>query len=46
MVVSEQVLSFTHEIADRFLIMERGELVYEATKHDVDESRIHSYLTV
>jgi urea transport system ATP-binding protein len=46
MVVSEQVLSFTHEIADRFLIMERGELVYEAAKHDVDESRIHSYLTV
>jgi urea transport system ATP-binding protein len=46
MVVSEQVLSFTHEIADRFLIMERGEFVYEATKHDVDESRIHSYLTI
>ena len=46
MVVSEQVLSFTLEIADRFLIMERGEFVYEASKEDVDTARIHAYLTV
>jgi len=46
MVVSEQVLSFTMEIADRFLIMERGEFVYENTKDRVDTARIHAYLTV
>ena len=46
MVVSEQVLSFTMEIADRFLIMERGEFVYEETKDKVDTARIHAYLTV
>ncbi|MEO8628822.1 MAG: urea ABC transporter ATP-binding subunit UrtE [Betaproteobacteria bacterium] len=46
MVVSEQVLSFTMEIADRFLIMERGEFVYEETRDKVDTARIHAYLTV
>ncbi len=46
MVVSEQVLSFTMEIADRFLIMERGEFVYGETRDRVDTARIHAYLTV
>jgi urea transport system ATP-binding protein len=46
LLVSEQVLSFTLEIADRFLIMERGEFVYEASRHDVDTAKIHGYLTV
>jgi urea transport system ATP-binding protein len=46
LIVSEQVLSFTLEIADRFLIIERGEFVYEATKQDVDTTKIHAYLTV
>ena len=46
MVVSEQVLSFTMEIADRFLILERGEFVYGETKGKVDTARIHAYLTV
>jgi urea transport system ATP-binding protein len=46
MVVSEQVLSFTMEIADRFLIMERGEFVYQESKEKVDTARIHAYLTV
>jgi urea transport system ATP-binding protein len=44
--VSEQVLSFAMEIADRFLILERGEFVYESPKVSVDTSRIHAYLTV
>jgi len=46
MVVSEQVLSFAMEIADRFLIMERGELVYAEARDRVDTARIHAYLTV
>jgi len=46
MVVSEQVLSFAMDIADRFLIMERGEFVYGETKDKVDTARIHAYLTV
>ena len=46
LLVSEQVLSFTMEIADRFLIMEKGEFVYEEKRDKVDTARIHSYLTV
>ncbi len=46
MVVSEQVLSFTLEIADRFFIIERGEFVYEDTRERVDTAKIHAFLTV
>jgi len=46
LVVSEQVLSFTLEIADRFVIIERGEFVYESTKEKVDTGKIHAFLTV
>ena len=46
MVVSEQVLWFTQEIADRFLIIEKGEFVYEDTKDRVDTAKIHAFLTV
>ena len=45
-VVSEQVLSFTMAIADRFLIIEKGEFVYQVPKESVDTQKIHSYLTV
>ena len=46
MVVSEQVLWFAQEIADRFLIIEKGEFVYEDTKERVDTAKIHAFLTV
>jgi len=46
MVVSEQVLSFTMEIADRFLIIERGGFVYEESRELVDTAKIHAFLTV
>jgi urea transport system ATP-binding protein len=46
LVVSEQVLSFTLEIADRFFIIERGEFVYEDTRQRVDTAKIHAFLTV
>mgnify|MGYP001454585176 CR=1 FL=1 len=45
-VVSEQVLSFAMEIADRFLIIEKGEFVYQVPKESIDTAKIHSYLTV
>ena len=34
------------EIADRFLIMERGEFVHEESRSQVDEEKIRSYLTI
>jgi urea transport system ATP-binding protein len=46
LLVSEQVLSFTMEIADRFLIIEKGQFVYEDTRDKVDAGKIHGYLTV
>jgi len=46
LLVSEQVLSFTMEIADRFLIIERGSFVYEDTRDKVDSAKIHAYLTI
>jgi urea transport system ATP-binding protein len=46
LVVSEQVLWFATEVADRFLIIEKGEFVYQAARDSVDEARIHSYLTI
>ena len=46
MVVSEQVLWFTMEIADRFLIIEKGEFVYEDSRARVDTAKIHAFLTV
>jgi len=46
LLVSEQVLSFTMEIADRFVIIEKGAFVYEATRDQVDTAQIHAYLTI
>lgn len=45
-VVSEQVLSFALEIADRVLVIENGEFVHEATREDIDEKKVSSFLSV
>ncbi|KTT48681.1 urea ABC transporter ATP-binding protein [Pseudomonas oryzihabitans] len=45
-VVSEQVLSFTLDIADRFLVIEKGRFVVEETRDRVDEATISRYLSV
>lgn len=45
-VVSEQVLSFTMDIADRFFVIDKGQLVYENTRANVDEKTISQYLSV
>ena len=46
LLVAEQALSFALEVADRFAIIERGQIVHEATRADVDEAEIRSYLTI
>lgn len=46
LLVSEQVLSFTMEIADRYIIIEKGEIVYQADGDEVDTEKIHTYLTI
>lgn len=44
--VSEQVLSFALEVADRFLVIDRGEIVHERHKDAVDVEEIRAFLTV
>ena len=45
-IVSEQVLSFTLEIADRLLVIESGQIVREDVRAGVDEAKIAKYLSV
>lgn len=45
-IVSEQVLSFTLDIADRFLVIDKGRFVYEDVRANVDAPTISSYLSV
>jgi urea transport system ATP-binding protein len=45
-VVSEQVLSFTMEIADRFYVIEKGRFIHEDSRANVDAAKISRYLSV
>jgi urea transport system ATP-binding protein len=45
-VVSEQVLSFTLDIADRFFVIDKGRFVYEDLRANVDEATISRYLSI
>ena len=45
-VVSEQVLSFTLDIADRLIVIDRGRFVLENRRAEVDEKSISRYLSV
>ena len=45
-IVSEQVLSFTLDIADRFFVIDKGRFVYENTRANVDAPTISRYLSV
>ena len=44
--VSEQVLSFALEVADRLLVIDRGRIVREADKANLNLDEVRSYLTV
>lgn len=45
-VVSEQVLSFAMDVADRLFVIEGGRLVHETARDKTDEARIKAYLSV
>jgi len=45
-IVSEQVLSFTLDVADRLLVIERGRFVHEDLRANVDAKKISEYLSV
>lgn len=45
-VVSEQVLSFALDIADRVLVIESGKIVHEDPREAVDEAKVARYLAV
>jgi urea transport system ATP-binding protein len=44
--VSEQVLSFALDIADRVLVLENGEIVHEEARGSVDEAKVARFLSV
>ena len=45
-IVSEQVLSFALDVADRLFVIEGGRLVLETSRADTDITRIKQYLSV
>lgn len=45
-IVSEQVLSFTMAMADRFLVIDKGQFAYENIRENVDEETISKFLSV
>jgi urea transport system ATP-binding protein len=45
-VVSEQVLSFALDIADRVLVLENGEIAREEKRGSIDEAAVATYLSV
>ncbi len=45
-VVSEQVLSFALDMADRFLVIDRGRIVHEELRANLNQEKVKSFLTV
>jgi urea transport system ATP-binding protein len=45
-IVSEQVLSFTMEIADRVIVIDRGKFIHEDNRDVVDAEKIKRYLSI
>jgi len=45
-IVSEQVLSFTMEVADRIIVIDKGKFIHEDTRGNVDADKIKGYLSV
>ena len=44
--VSEQVLSFALDVADRLMVIDRGRFIYEDTRDNADSKKIAGYLSV
>ena len=45
-IVSEQVLSFTMAVADRIIVIDKGNFIHEDKREDVDQDKIKAYLSV
>lgn len=45
-IVSEQVLSFTMAVADRIIVIDKGNFIHEDKREDVDAAQIAKYLSV
>ena len=45
-IVSEQVLSFAMDVADRLFVIEGGRLVHESPREATDVARIKQFLSV
>ena len=45
-IVSEQVLHFALAVADRIVVIESGEILFENTRDEVDADKVSSYLSV
>lgn len=45
-IVSEQVLSFTMDIADRIIVIDKGNFIHEDKRDAVDAEKIKGYLSV
>ncbi len=45
-VVSEQVLSFALDVADRVLVVENGDIVHDEPRASIDEAKVAKYLSV
>ena len=45
-IVSEQVLSFALDVADRIIVIEKGKIIHDQPRADVDQDKVASYLSV
>ena len=45
-IVSEQVLHFALEVADRIMVIDRGSIIYKGNRDEVDTDKISGYLSV
>ena len=45
-IVSEQVLSFTMAVADRIIVIDKGNFIHEDTRDNVNTEKIKGYLSV
>ena len=45
-IVSEQVLSFALDVADRVLVIENGEIVRDEARDGIDAAQVAKYLSV
>jgi len=44
--VSEQVLSFALDMADRVLVIEKGQIVHQSPRASIDEQKVSAFLSV